>query len=108
MSIELENDFIHYLAKYEGKAGTQLPPLSELSQTLGISVSKLREQMEVARALGFVEIRPRTGIQIRTYSFFPGFRIGMRYALSTGMASFTMLSASSLAHSKVRNTGTSL
>jgi DNA-binding FadR family transcriptional regulator len=88
MTIDLENDFIRYLADHASEPGSQLPPLTELSQTLGISVSKLREQMEVARALGLVEIRPRTGIQTRPYSLFPGLRTSMRYALSTGVASF--------------------
>jgi DNA-binding FadR family transcriptional regulator len=88
MAITLENDFIRYLAEYTGEPGAQLPPLSALSQELGISISKLREQMEVARALGLVEIRPRTGIQILPYSLFPGLRTSMRYALATGFAGF--------------------
>ena len=68
MTIDLQNDFLSYLADHAGEPGSQLPPLTELSQTLGISVSKLREQMEVARALGLVSIRPRTGIQTRQRS----------------------------------------
>ncbi len=88
MSIQIENDFIRYVTENAGEPGSQLPPLTELSQTLGISISKLREQMEVARALGLVEIRPRTGIQTQPYSLFPGLRTSMRYALSTGLASF--------------------
>jgi DNA-binding FadR family transcriptional regulator len=88
MTIVLENDFLGYLAGHAGKAGSQLPPLTELSKILGISVSKLREQMEVARALGLVEIRPRTGIQTRPYSLFPGLRMSVRYALTAGVASF--------------------
>jgi DNA-binding FadR family transcriptional regulator len=88
MVIEIENDFISYLAGHAGEPGTQLPSLTKLSQTLGISISKLREQMEVARALGLVEIRPRTGIQTRPYSLFPGLRTSIRYALSSGLASF--------------------
>lgn len=88
MTIDLENAFINYLAEYAGEPGAQLPPLNELSKQLGISISKLREQMEVARALGFVAIRPRTGIQTQPYSLYPGLRTSMRYALSTGQASF--------------------
>jgi DNA-binding FadR family transcriptional regulator len=88
MTLDLENDFLCYLATHAGEPGSQLPPLTELSQTLGISISKLREQMEVARALGLVEIRPRTGMQTLPYSLFPGLRTSMRYALSTGVATF--------------------
>lgn len=88
MTIDLQNDFLSYLADHAGEPGSQLPPLTELSQTLGISVSKLREQMEVARALGLVSIRPRTGIQTRPYSIFPGLRTSLRYALAAGVGSF--------------------
>jgi DNA-binding FadR family transcriptional regulator len=88
MAINLENDFLRYLADHAGEPGSKLPSMTELSETLGISISKLREQMEVARALGLVEIRPRTGIQTRPYSLFPGLRTSIRYALSTGEASF--------------------
>lgn len=88
MTIDLENDFLSYLAGQAGEPGSQLPPLTEISKTLGISVSKLREQMEVARALGLVAIRPRTGIQTRPFSFFPGFRTSLRYALAAGVGSF--------------------
>jgi len=88
MTIDLQNDFLSYLADHAGEPGSQLPPLTELSQTLGISVSKLREQMEVARALGLVAIRPRTGIQTQPYSLFPGLRTSVRYALATRVGSF--------------------
>lgn len=88
MVIDLENDFLRYLADHAGKPGSQLPPITELSAKLGISISKLREQMEVARALGLVEIRPRTGIQTRPYSVFPGLRTSLRYALAAGVATF--------------------
>lgn len=88
MANDLDNDFLSYLADHADAPGSQLPPLTELSQELGISISKLREQMEVARALGFVDIRPRTGIQTRPYSIFPGLRISLRYGLASGMASF--------------------
>ena len=88
MGIELDNDSLSYLADHAGVAGSKLPPLTELSKTLGISVSKLREQMEVARALGLVEIRPRTGIQTRLYSLFPGLRLSLRYALAAGVGTF--------------------
>jgi len=88
MTVDLQNDFLSYLANHAGEPGSQLPPLTELSQTLGISVSKLREQMEVARALGLVAIRPRTGIQTQPYSLFPGLRTSVRYALAAGVGSF--------------------
>jgi DNA-binding FadR family transcriptional regulator len=34
-----------------------------MSKELGVSVALLREQLEVAKAIGLVEVRPRTGIR---------------------------------------------
>jgi DNA-binding FadR family transcriptional regulator len=88
MAIKLDNEFLSYLVDHAATPGSKLPPLTELAQILGISMSKLREQMEVARALGLVDIRPRTGIQTRAYSLSPGLILGTRYALATGVARF--------------------
>jgi DNA-binding FadR family transcriptional regulator len=84
-----ESDFIRYLANtcfQEG--GEQLPSLQELSQELGISVSALREQLEVARALGMVEVRPRTGIRRQPYSFSPAVTMSLSYALQLSPKNF--------------------
>jgi len=62
------SDFMRYLAAHEGVEGV-LPPLADISGELGISVAALREQLEVARALGLVEVRPRTGMKRLSYSF---------------------------------------
>lgn len=75
------SEFLHYLAAYEGDRGG-LPALAELSRALGISVTALREQLEVARALGLVEVRPRTGMRRRPYTFLPAVRQSLGYALT--------------------------
>jgi DNA-binding FadR family transcriptional regulator len=76
------SDFLRYLASLNGEAGfDRLPSLSELSKELGVSVAGLREQMEVARALGLIEARPRTGIRRLPYSFFPAVQQSLAYAL---------------------------
>ena len=49
------SEFLHYLASHK-EAEDGLPTLAELSRELGISVATLREQLEVARALGLVEV----------------------------------------------------
>ena len=51
------SEFLRYLAAHEEAEGG-LPTLNELSLGLGISVASLREQLEVARALGLVEVKP--------------------------------------------------
>jgi len=67
----LPSEFLQYLATHQnGKDGPdRLPSLGELSAEIGISVPKLREQMEAARHLGLVEARPRTGIRRKPYNF---------------------------------------
>jgi len=75
------SEFLRYLAQHEETNGGQLPTLSALSQELGVSIASLREQLEVARALGLVEVKPRTGTKRLPYSFTPAVRQSLRYAL---------------------------
>ena len=75
------SEFLRYLATHED-AERRLLPLKELSAKLGISVASLREQLEVARALGLVEVRPRLGTRRRSYSFTPAIRQSLHYALA--------------------------
>jgi DNA-binding FadR family transcriptional regulator len=74
------SEFLRYLASHE-EAERNLPSLAELSRELGISVAGLREQLEVARALGLVEVRPRTGTRRLAYSFAPAVKQSLTYAL---------------------------
>ncbi len=75
------SEFLRYLASHEEAEGN-LPSLTELSRELGISVAGLREQLEVARALGLVEVRPRTGTRRLAYSFAPAVKQSLAYALA--------------------------
>ncbi len=61
-------DFLIYLAK-NYQVNERIPALNVLSKEIGLSTSSLREQMEVARALGIIDVRPRTGIRKLAYSF---------------------------------------
>lgn len=83
------SEFIQYLitSSQEGQTD-RLPPLTEISQILGVSVARLREQLEVARALGMVEVRPRTGIRRLPYSFLPAVRQSLSYCLELDQACF--------------------
>lgn len=65
------SDFLRYLidSNHQDHQGDKLPSLSDLSDELNISVARLREQLEVAKALGFVEVRPRTGMRKLPYDF---------------------------------------
>jgi DNA-binding FadR family transcriptional regulator len=61
--------------------GERVPPLKDLSAQLKISVSRLREQLEVAKTMGFVAVRPRVGIRRLDYSFTPAVRSSLDYAI---------------------------
>ena len=81
-------EFLRYLATDE-EAENGLPTLTELSQELGVSVASLREQLEVARALGLVEVKPgRGGTRRRPFSFTPAIRQSLGYALALGDGHF--------------------
>lgn len=77
------SDFMKYLASTENSDTDRLPPLTELSQELGISVASLREQLEVARTFGLVEVRPKTGIRRLPYTFTPAVVNSLAYAVRT-------------------------
>lgn len=75
------SEFLRYLASNaEAKSG--IPALKDLSDQLGLSIASLREQLEVARALGLVEVKPRLGTRRREYSFTPAVRQSLGYALA--------------------------
>ena len=92
--LQLSSDLMNYLASKPASETPgeveRIPSLAELSQELGASVSSLREQLEVVRALGFVEVRPRTGIRRLPYSFLPAVQHSLAYALQSDRAYFDL------------------
>jgi DNA-binding FadR family transcriptional regulator len=83
-----QKKFLTYLAQKTVKGDFQIPPLSILSLELGMSVSSLREQMELARTLGLIEAHPRSGIQLQPYSFKPAVIRSLAYAVMSNKKSF--------------------
>ena len=79
---EVISEFMRYLASNPQAEAQGLPALTEMSRELGVSVASLREQLEVARALGLVDVRPRLGIRRLPYSFRPAVRQSLTYALT--------------------------
>lgn len=80
----LVSELFDYLASFvdENNGDDQLPTMNELSKKFGVSVTKLREQLEVAKALGVVEVNPRTGMRLLPYTFLPAVQHSLMYALS--------------------------
>jgi DNA-binding FadR family transcriptional regulator len=88
--IDLESDLLNFLVCSAYEPGDRLPTINELQSDdlLGASASKVREQLEVARALGLVEVRSRTGMRLKAYSFAPAVRLSLFYALARDLHNF--------------------
>ncbi len=85
---KLDSELMRYIVASGRKPGERLPSLEKLSAELKLSIGKLREQLEVARALGFVEVRPNTGIRVAEYNFLPAIRYSLFYALAQDPTQF--------------------
>jgi DNA-binding FadR family transcriptional regulator len=81
------SEFMRYLASHR-EVENGLPSLKDLSVELRVSLATLREQLEVARALGLVEVRPRLGTRRREYSFAPAVKQSLQYALALNDENF--------------------
>lgn len=88
------NDFMLFVSTYiNGEDDPdRIPSLGELSAEMGVSIAKLREQLEAARTLGLVEVRPRTGIRRKPYSFSPAASSSLLYAISRDRSRFAEFS----------------
>ncbi len=81
-------NLLDYIATAGNGFSERLPSLESLSAEKGISISVLREQLQVARALGLVEVKPRTGIRRLPYTFAPAVRESLSYALARDRGAF--------------------
>ncbi len=87
LSLDTLSEFMRYLAAHADDQ-EPLPALTSLSEELGVSVASLREQLEVARALGLVEVKPRIGIRRLPYTFLPAIRTSLAYAMALDEKNF--------------------
>lgn len=82
------SEFFQYLIQINHLGTEKLPSLKELSLELGISITTLREQLEVAKALGLVDVKPRLGIRPLPYTFTPAVDASIGYAIESNRAYF--------------------
>ena len=66
ISDEIIEQFMSLLGKGELKPGDALPSERELANLIGVSRPPLREALNALQALGFVEIRPRRKIIVKS------------------------------------------
>lgn len=92
--INLDSELLNYISNSSYQPGDRLPTISELQNEdlLGLSTSKIREQLEVARALGLVEVRSKTGMRLKEYSFAPAVRLSLFCALAKDLGNFELFS----------------
>lgn len=86
-----KNELLDYLAKSVVE-NTTIPSIPELSRQLGISPASIREQLEVAKRLGVVEVRPKVGIQPRAFSLNEAMSTALAYGLAVDDTLFDQLS----------------
>jgi DNA-binding FadR family transcriptional regulator len=85
-NINLGSDLLNYIIHRGYKPGDKLPSIQALTSEshLDMSSSKIREQLEVVRALGLVEVRSKRGTLLKEYTFTPAVRLSALYALACG------------------------
>jgi DNA-binding FadR family transcriptional regulator len=90
--VKLDSPFLEYLVDAKLAPGERLPTLEKISRKLGVSVGKLREQLEVARHLGLVSVRPKVGTIRETFDFGRTILPSVLFSLGAGEASFAQFS----------------
>ena len=65
-SDEIADQFIELIKNGTLKPGDSLPSEREMASSLGVSVPPLREGLKILETLGFVEIRPRSKILVKS------------------------------------------
>jgi DNA-binding FadR family transcriptional regulator len=92
--ISLDSELLDFIVNGHFQPGDRLPTIAQLQheEHLGLSTSKIREQLEVARALGLVEVRSKTGMRLKEYSFAPAVRLSLFCALAKDLSFFELFS----------------
>ena len=84
--------FIDYLLKYSLEKKVNLPSINQIGKDLGLSTPCIREQIELARNLGLIQIQPRRGITILPYKFTPAVAKSLYYAIKSNSDYFNQFS----------------
>lgn len=91
-SINLGYELLNYIVNKDLQEGDRLPSINDLQSPdhLGINTSKVREQLEVARALGIVDVRPKVGTHIKAYSFAQAIQLSLLFSLAQNIQLFDL------------------
>jgi len=91
--VRFDNDFLNYLVKHHADDNGRLPALGDMAKELDLSTSKLREQMEVIRALGLIEVRPNKGIRFTGVNIASAIRLIVRIGIALDRNLFRHITA---------------
>lgn len=87
----IDNGFLRYLVENGYQPGDDLPTIHDISSDLDVSVAKVRELIEIARALGLVDIKPGRGSRVEKYQFGPAATLSSLYAIGLDSRHFQHL-----------------
>jgi DNA-binding FadR family transcriptional regulator len=87
----LQSEILRFIIENGYKPGDKLPTLQTISKTMGISIAKMREELEIARALGIVEVKPGRGTRVVEYRFTPLATLSALYAIGQDASHFEHL-----------------
>ncbi len=87
----LNSEILRFIIENGFQPGDQLPTIQAISRTMDVSVSKMREALEVARALGALEIKPGRGTRVADYTFAPAVTLSALYAIGLDRENFEHL-----------------
>jgi DNA-binding FadR family transcriptional regulator len=87
----LQSDILRFIVENGYHPGDPLPTIQEISEMLGVSVAKTRESLEIARALGVVDIKPGRGTRVEDFAFGPVVTLSALYAIGQDGVNFARL-----------------
>ena len=90
---QIDSDLLRHVLTEGYQPGDRLPSLNDFSQQVGVSVGKLREQLEVCACSGLVEASPRRGITRTEYAFQPAVRLSLLTAMALDAHAFDQFSS---------------
>jgi DNA-binding FadR family transcriptional regulator len=80
--------FLDYLISFHKQNKGSIPSIQSISADLGFSTATLREQMELAKNMGFISAQPRKGVELLPYKFTPAASKSLYYAVNLDYSFF--------------------
>ena len=89
---EKQSLFIDYILSFKRIGKVNLPSIKKIGEDLGFSTPMVREQIELAKNLGLIEVKPKIGITMREYDFSPAVIKSVYFAVLSDAENFALYS----------------